>query len=398
MTAKLIDPRPECALCGHKSHFMGPHLAQEHGMTLHEYVAAHPKAPTVSQQYLDHVESEYKGMRRNAAPAITDLTVDMCGFSVPVDAGSDPDTCAMIPQAYRFPTKGKARDMMKDAVMDILDGLNVYIWGFPGTGKDGFLLALSGMARKPLVMNNIVPDRDIGPWFYQRSMDKEGTGWDFGHLWNVITKGVLGRDGVARPAIVVLTDLDRADPAQVEWLRLLMDSTQGRIVGPEGEVVNVFPGTQFVATANTNGSGDDRGRMVSAGCLDASILDRFDSAVQFSYLHWDDEVIVVREKFPELAEKAPEFIEQVGNATRALREAIDKDELYAEFSHRAVCSVLSRAERMLRRDDSMPAKFGARAFRAWTHKLDADNRLIARRLIDPHLSGGALDDSSDSSY
>ena len=48
MTAKLIDPRPECALCGHKSHFLGPHLAQEHGIAIAMHMAAMPVAQMAS--------------------------------------------------------------------------------------------------------------------------------------------------------------------------------------------------------------------------------------------------------------------------------------------------------------------------------------------------------------
>jgi len=244
------------------------------------------------------------------------------------------------------------------------------------------------------------PGTDIAPWFYSRSIDSSGTGWEYGHLWNALTKGVQGRDGVYRPALILLSDVDRADSAQAEWFRVLTDSISGRIMDPSGKMVALVKGTQFVCTANSCGTGDSRGRMASANPMDASILDRLGRKMKAEYLDWADEGKVLAGKFPLLAEKTPGIFfsptgetGMLGKATEALREAIGRGNLFAEFTHRGLCEVLSECEDIVRfkfMKKDVPANLLKLGFRAWIEGLDEDTQLEARRAIDPHITGGAL--------
>jgi hypothetical protein len=240
------------------------------------------------------------------------------------------------------------------------------------------------------------PGTDLAPWFYTRKIDATGTGWEYGSLWNALTKGVMGRDGIVRSPLILLSDVDRADPAQAEWFRILTDSIEGRIPAPDGTMIPLFTDSrgkkpQFVCTANTCGSGDARGRMASSNVMDASIIDRLGRKIEFTYLHWDDEKAVLIEKFPLVAEKASSVFDQLKGACEALRTAIGREELAAEFTHRGICEVLSECEDRLRFSKDGDKALLSKAFAAWTEGLDSDNRLVAKRLIDPFLKGGALD-------
>jgi MoxR-like ATPase len=386
---------PSCSLCGFMAHFLGNHIAETHGLSLREYVAQFPNAAIASPGAVDAFAASLKGVRRKAAPAARDLTVTLAGLPVPVWAGVKGEDCLPLPPAYRWASKGKLRKDITEAVISVMKGRHTYVWGMPGTGKDAFIHGLSQQARRPAILLSIVPGRDIGPWFYTRAVGPQGTSWEFGAGWRAVTEGYTAKDGTKYPYIVLVTDLDRADEAQVEWLRLLMDGISGRIIGPDGKTVPVFPGTTFVATANTAGGGDERGRMVSARPLDASILDRFDRKYHFHYMEWEDEVEIVREKFPLLCERVPEVFGQMGNATAAIRDAVEKETLYAEFSHRGVCSVLGHAEDVIAVTGKAGAGLLKRAFRAWLDGLpDEATRLEARRLIDPHLKGGSFEEES----
>lgn len=386
---------PTCAVCGFAAHFLGNHIAEAHGMTLREYAAAYPGAATASVDAVASLDATTKGVRRKAAPAANALTVAIAGLPVPVWAGVKADACLPLPPAYKWASKGKLRKDITEAVISVMKGRHTYVWGMPGTGKDAFVHGLSQQARRPALILSIVPGRDIGPWFYTRSVGPQGTSWEYGAGWRAVTEGYTAADGTKHPYIVLVTDLDRADESQVEWLRLLMDGISGRIIGPDGKTVPVFPGTTFVATANTAGGGDERGRMVSARPMDASILDRFQRRFQFHYMEWADEEEIVRAKFPLLCERAPEVFGQMGNATAAIRDAVEKETLYAEFSHRGVCSVLGHAEDVLSITGKADAGLLKRAFRAWLDGLpDEATRLEARRLIDPHLKGGSFEEES----
>jgi len=268
----------------------------------------------------------------------------------------------------------------------------------PGTGKDAVVHAVSAYIRKPVVMVTFRPGTDLAPWFYTRAIGAEGTSWEFGHLWRALVDGIVGRDGVARPALVLLSDVDRADEAQAEWFRILTDSISGRILGPDGQMVDILKGTQFVCTANSCGSGDARGRMGSASPIDASIMDRLGRKVEACYMDWLDESGILRAKYPAVAAADPSIfgaggsdLGQLGAATAALRGAIDGEQLYAEFTHRSLCAILDECEDELRFEEDVPDNLLKRGMRAWTDGLEADSRLVANRLIDPHLVGGSLD-------
>ena len=393
----VVDTRPACRECGFQSHSLASHLKEAHGVSLAEYLTAHPGAPTLSAALVDEFN---KKARRSAAPAADSLEISLMGFDSKVDCAVSEDECLPLPEGYMFPTKGKAKGVYERALMALLAGRNMFLWGMPGTGKDAIVHAFSNMTRKPVVMVSFKPGTDIAPWFYSRSIDSSGTGWEYGHLWNALTKGVQGRDGVYRPALILLSDVDRADSAQAEWFRVLTDSISGRIMDPSGKMVALVKGTQFVCTANSCGTGDSRGRMASANPMDASILDRLGRKMKAEYLDWADEGKVLAGKFPLLAEKTPGIFftptgetGMLGKATEALREAIGRGNLFAEFTHRGLCEVLSECEDIVRfkfMKKDVPANLLKLGFRAWIEGLDEDTQLEARRAIDPHITGGAL--------
>lgn len=394
--SEVVDARPACRECGFRSHSLLRHIGETHGMSLSEYLEAHPGAPTISGAL--GLRQEVK--KRVAAPGAEALEVNLMGFTSKVDAAVGEFDCLPLPEGYMFPSKGKSKGAYERVLMGLLSGRNMFIWGMPGTGKDAVIHAYSAMTRKPVVMITFRPGTDIAPWFYTRSIGSEGTGWEFGHLWRALTEGVVGRDGVARPALILMSDVDRADSAQAEWFRILTDSISGRIMDPHGKMVPLVKGTQFVCTANSCGTGDSRGRMASANPMDASILDRLGRKVQAEYLDWADEGKILMAKFPLLVEKCPGifFSEKgetgpLGRATEALREAVSRGNLFAEFTHRGLCEVLGECEDILRfrfRGKEAPPNLLKLGFRAWVEGLDSDTQLEARRAIDPHIKGGAL--------
>ena len=296
--------------------------------------------------------------------------------------------CLPLPTEYAFPTKGASLEKTKRALLALIRHRNAYFWGPPGAGKDAVVHAFSAWARCPAINVSFQPDRDLAPWFYRRTIGPEGSRWEYGHVWKTLTKGVEGRDGRRRPALLLLSDVDRADSSQVEWFRLLTDSIEGRILGPDGKTETLFPGTWFVETANTCGSGDPRGRATSAQPIDSTMLDRFGRMVAMTYLHWDDESKVLARKYPDVARRSPGFLDHLGKATDLLRSAIGREALTADFTHRSLCHILEEAvDRIdfLGETNAVPLLCGS--LMAWLDGLEPSVRLGAKRLLDAGLPG-----------
>jgi len=387
----IVDTRLSCLECGFQSHTLLDHIVEVHGMAVAEYAAKHPDAPTVSQTLQDRLDVDLKGRRRTPAPPITELTVDMCGITHRVDHAIRPEQCLVYPPGYAWPTKGSAKKRVQRAVLALKRGRPVFIHGDPGVGKDACVHAWAAQTRKPSFIYTFSPGTDVKRWFYSREIGSEGTSWSMGVLFRTLVEGVAGSDGVARPALVLFSDIDRATPDQLEEFRLVLDTMSKRIVGPTGQVHNIMEGTQFAFTANSCGFGDERGRM-SSQQMDASILDRMGRFIEFTHLHWDDESAILRSKFPSLVAAAPQVFDELGNATKALRAAIGGKgdvTLYADLTHRGLCEILAECEDLVwMKDGEAPANLLKSGFKAWLDRLDTDNKLNAKRLIDASISGG----------
>ena len=397
MTAlKLVDDRVQCAVpgCGHKSHSLLDHLQEAHGLSVSDYLAAHPGAATVSHALIQGVKAKRKGQRRSPAPALAHLSHDMMGVKAPVNVAISEGQCLPKPDGYQWPSTGKALERTRRVVLALRRGHPVFYWGPSGTGKDAAISAFCADTRTPSLIYTFTSGTDVKRWFYSREIGANGTSWSYGILWHALINGIEAADGSRHPALICFSDVDRGTPEQLEEFRLMLDTTSKRLVGPTGQVHTLFPGTRFAFTANSCGTGDIDGRM-SSRVMDASLLDRMGRFVEAEYLDWKDEGAILRGKFADLAAKAPLIFDELGAATLAIRNAIRGEstvDLEADLTHRGLCEILAECDDLLWLNGSVPKGLLKKGFRAWLDRLDPDNRLIAKSLIDAHVTGGVFAD------
>lgn len=395
----MTNPRKEsqvkCAVCGHEAFFLGDHVLTAHNLSVDEYAKAHPGNPIASEDLLTaYLASKAQDPKRIGPPALTDLTTVIGGFSFTVNHDVAASACLPLPNEYRFPALGKLNKDIQHACVALKKGRSIMAWGLPGTGKDALFSAWSYLTRTPGEIYSVGPDTDIQSWFFSQSFNKDGTSWEDGQLLKNCRDGHVTETGRRVPMIIVFSDFDRASKGQAEAIRLLMDSIEGRIKGPRGVTYPVLPGTRFVFTANSIGAGDTRGRCISSNPIDASILDRIERVVNFHNMEWLDEVEVLKAKFPLVVQRAPDLLVTMGKITTLLRELIDKDELYCEFSHRALCAIVGHAQDILEcSGGKIPTALIKKALRIWVDKLpSADVRDTVKTNIDPLLTGGTVDE------
>jgi len=383
-----------CEVCGFEARdYLGDHLLEAHGLTTEAYLEAHTGAPTMSKRLQDAFEAR-PSPRREHPPKLDNLILEFAGMSFPVYANVPAEACLKRPAHYRIPQHGPLKEDIQHLALALADSTApaIFIHGEAGCGKDAVFHEWSGKHRRPGLLFQMIPGTDIQAWFYTREFNEQGTYFAEGPLLKALRDGYTCPDGTVIPYLILITDFDRADRAQAEYLRLIIDSIEGRVAGPNGRVYKVLEGTIIAATANSAGAGDTRGRYISANPLDASILDRFEVALKFHQLEWADEKHIVRAKFPQLAEKVPAIFKTMGRITTALRKSIENEELYAEFSHRAVCAILRHANRLInRKGQGIPKDLFGQATRVWIDKLpDEDVRQTAINIMDPHITGGLL--------
>lgn len=385
---------PTCRICYQEiPNFLGEHLSKEHNMSVICYQRTFPGAKVASDWVLTQMNQGTP--RRCMPPNPSELQIGFAGITFPVHHNVPETACLKRPEHYRVPEYGRLAEDLQHLALVLADPTApaVFIHGESGCGKDAAFHEWSGRTRRPGLLFQMVPETDIRSWFFSHELDQNGTRWEEGPLLKALRDGYQCSDGTVVPYLILITDFDRADRSQAEYLRLITDSIEGRVVGPNGSIHRVLDGTIIAATANSAGGGDVRGRYISVNPLDASILDRFEVGLQFHQMEWLDEEPVLQEKFPFLVERAPGIIKTMGRITSALRTAIANEDLYADFSHRSLCSICKHAIRLIQHRNKVPNNIIGKSVRIWTDKLpDPDTRQQAINIIDPLVNGGLLDD------
>lgn len=377
-----------CQICKWEGHYLHDHIREEHGLTEEEYLREHP-GPLVSGAMSELVYA--KNIRRNPLTQTSELTIRFGGYDIPINFEVPESACLVMPKHYRVPQFGKLAQDIREATLALLKGRSLYIWGIAGSGKDALVHAYSALTRTPGFLFSVRPGTDIQSWFFTRAFSKEGTFWEEGLLLRALRDGYTDSKGGVHPALVLISDIDRADRSQMEAMRLILDSIQGRIVGPNGETYKVREGTKIVVTANSSGSGDFRGQYISSNPIDASILDRFERAFEFHWMEWEDEAEILKEKFPQLKEES-EVLEVVSKVSSNIRQAIQNETLAADFSHRSLCAWLGHTCDILDVEPNHNVMEALkRATRCWLDKMpDPETRISAAKHIDPHIPGSFL--------
>lgn len=374
-------------------------------MTPQAYSRDYPEASLASERILSHIQKD-SGDVREPPPPPQNLTVNFAGIEHPVNPNVPANVCLSEPWHYRIPKFGPLAEDIYLASLALQKRRSVYIYGSQGTGKDGFVHAWSARTRTPSPEPfQMIPNVDLQPWLWTRSMSKEGTYWEEGLLLKYARDGYPTIQGPV-PALILLTDFDRATKSQAEFMRMLLDTIEGRIPRPDGGAWPVFPGTVFAATANTAGMGDETGRYTSTSIIDATILSRFQRKVKFHLMDWRDEEPILRVKFPLFAQKMDAelkgsrdsqgaWVRGLGAATQVLREKIEAGDIFADFSHRELCNWVGAAADLLslhpRRNPrkGLMKMAGRMVFDGFP---DEQTRLKALRLLNPLIKDGMLDE------
>ena len=393
---------PVCRICTNvTTHWLGSHVVEKHNMDLDTYLTQFPDTLSVASDVLAHrCFATNTGGGRVHPPSLTDLTTKFVGLACQVNGDVDPEDCFPLPEFYRQPQFGALAEDVRAAAASLIRRRSTYIWGPAGSGKDAIVHALSHYTQTPAKLFQMEPGEDVRAWFFSHEFSKDGTEWVEGELLKALRDGYSSPiSGRVIPYLILITDFDRATKEQAESMRLVMDSIQGRVKGPNGKMFRVMHGTQIVVTANSAGDGDTSGKYTASNVIDKSIVDRFERCYRFNWMDWRDEEIIVKNKFPLLVRRAPWAFEQVGKAVTILRAAISNDTFLADFSHRATCTWLGNAEDIL---SFIPLKTQvpkllSLAFRAYGDRLqDAETRQAAYKLIDASLTGGAVDEGDTS--
>lgn len=289
-------------------------------------------------------------------------------------------------------------DWHSEALESIADQDPVLVHGPAGTGKDYTGEAIGFLCGMPVVLLSIKPDSDPNEWVGGVSLEGDG----LGGTRSVVKEGFLARacrgfeitrNGrkISVPALILISDFDRATPRQVEVFRQAFEG-QGRryLTHPStGARLPIADGTRFYLTANSAADGDG-GRGMVASQMDASILNRL-SGVYAGEPSLAFERKLVRGFAPEL-DKAQ--VMTVTKCLRAVRSALQGEGIALEVSARTASMVTKRLRRRLARGDAFEQALNE-SFGVVSGMLsEKDNRMVVEGALDPIIGSNAITQAS----
>lgn len=309
----------KCEICGEFVHHIGLHLKKSHSETVEEYQKSFPDAPLMSeemQRKLAEREAERKAESSEkltmTAPAasvtplrgskttsdlaeVFDLGEDCAGaktaegkpIKCPVYGAVDPEVEPFFEvrdDSYVFNI-----DLLKSILMAEVLNINLLFWGSHGTGKSTIIEQFHTRIKKPLIRVQHTINTEEADIVGQYVLLDGQTVWQPGLLSIAMRYG----------ATYLADEYDFAPPSVTSVYQSVMETGKPLVVKnapPEWRRIVPHENFRFMATGNTNGSGDDTGLYQGTQVMNAANYSRFGITREVTYMAEDLEVEVIHQR------------------------------------------------------------------------------------------------------
>lgn len=342
--------RIACQLCGSLIHSVQIHIRDEHPeMSIDDYKETFPNAPLLSDAAKARLEQKREERQINHINAVNvvpmtansgleemismDSLFKLSKSKAAFNSAGEP---IMIKRFAR--TKGHDEEFIPDVddgfvydidiLKNILLGLDlnipVLLWGHAGTGKSSFFEQVSARTNRPLIRVqhtiNTEESHIVGQW----TVRDGATVFELGPLAVAMKSG----------HIYMADEYDFAMPSVLSVYQSVLEGKS--LVIKEADAVNrvikPHPNFRFVATGNTNGSGDETGLYQGTNMQNSANYDRFGICCKVNYMAKPMEIRIVVNQSGIDKEDAKRLVDFAG----AVREAYDAGKISATISPRAL--------------------------------------------------------------
>ena len=308
-----------CEICKAEVHSIQIHIKNDHpDWSIDQYKEKYPDAPLLSElaiQKLREKEAERAAAsapaEKSASPAasgnflheVFDLgavkgAMNARGNPIPVTVLSESDL-EMVPDTdknYVFELEN-----LKNALMAIELNIPLYVWGHAGTGKTTMLEQICSRTKRPLLRVqhtlNTEEAHIVGQWTARGGE----TIFELGPLAMAMKHGW----------VYLADEYDFALPSVLSVYQPVLEGKALVIKEADAanRIIRPHPDFRFVATGNTNGSGDETGLYQGTNIQNAANYDRFHMVLEVKYM------------LPELEEKI--LVNQAGIAVADAQKLVE---------------------------------------------------------------------------
>lgn len=331
-----------CCLCGEETHHIGRHLSQVHpGITLEEYQSKFPGTPLTSKTFDEQAAKKRAELQQDAKTvnSMQGMVAKILPFTPPNSVVKQPlfETFEMpLDDTMRSsPKKGQTQgdpimvDVMDralldkesvDAIPEVNDGyvfrpeelknlvmaiqLNIptLVWGYHGAGKTTVVEQVCARLNRPYLRVQHTDTTEESHIVGQMVVRNGATEFDYGPLAEAMMRGW----------VYLADEYDFAHPAVIAVYQAVLEGKPLYIkeAPPSQRLVKPHPHFRFIATGNTNGSGDDTGLYSGTKIGNAAAYSRFGITIHVDYPEAKTEIAILKGSLPltqDVAEKLVDF-------------------------------------------------------------------------------------------
>jgi cobaltochelatase CobS len=339
----------ECRICDAQVHSIDLHLKKEHpAWTAERYQAEYPEAPMLSelaQRKVEEARAKKVAEVKEKMEPISKLplheifgigkkvkaALNARGEPIPVSVLTFCEDPEMIPDV----DSGHVYDLenLKNCLMAIELNMPLYVWGHAGTGKTTLIEQLCAHTRRPMLRvqhtANTEESHIIGQWTAINGQTK----FELGPLALAMKRGW----------VYLADEYDFAMPSVLAVYQPVLEG-KALVIKEADEanrVIRPHPNFRFVATGNTNGSGDETGLYQGTAIQNAANYDRYGMVIQMVYMNPQLESRILVNQSGITEEDAKKIVEF---ATR-VRENYDGSKLSNTISPRTLINVAKLGQR-----------------------------------------------------
>lgn len=338
-----MSDKIKCELCNAEVHSIQMHLKNDHpGVTIESYIRDYPDAPLMSEL----AKAKLAEKRAAKAPAAEEPKLEMAGTAaasvstlvpkgavvkkafhevfalgsakaarsskgdpIPISVISNPDTPDMVPISsddYVYDI-----DELKNVILAVELNIPCYVWGHKGSGKSELFEQIAARTGRGFMRVqhtvNTEESHIVGQWTV-----KDGhTVFELGPLPLAMINGwtyCADEYDFALPSVLSVYQ------AVLEGKALVIKEADAA-----NRIIKPHPNFRFVATGNTNGSGDETGLYQGTNIQNSANYDRFGMVIHKQYMKKSAESLILQNRVNLVKEDADKMVEFAG----LVREAYD---------------------------------------------------------------------------
>lgn len=320
-----------CQICGGECHAIQIHLRDSHpGVTLDQYRDTYPESPTLSEFAKLKIAEKKKARVKESAIVIekekTEVSLDTdrvvkgmnevfqlagggSGKSVGIECFTRSDFPELVPEINEDYVYDE--ELLKNVLLAFEDNIPILLWGHAGTGKTSLAKQVCARTGRAFMRVQHTPNSEECHFLGQWVLRDGHTVFQLGPLAEAMKYGWVY---CADEYDVSRTEVNTVYQSVLEGEPLVIKDAD-----PANRVIRPHKNFRFIATGNTNGTGDETGLYQGTNLGNAANYGRFGMKLKCHYQKRESESSILQKRCSLIKADADRMIDFAS----LIREAYD---------------------------------------------------------------------------